>query len=59
MENLVFVEGNLKAIKDLSDFGGANMWHLCIQTVDGGWENIQWMGVYNIQRLFKTKLPVF
>ena len=54
-----FIEGNLKAVKDTSDFGGKNMWHLYIQNTRGGWDSIQWMGHGNIQALFKTTLPVF
>jgi len=59
MKQIEIVEGNLKAIKDTSDFGGPNMWDLYIKTVYGYYEKIQWMGVQRIQELFTTKLPVF
>jgi hypothetical protein len=53
------VDGNLKAEKDTGDFGGPNMWHLCVKNKDGRWESIQWMGVYRIQKFFSDKLPVY
>lgn len=53
------IEGNLRADKDTSDFGGPNMWRLYIKDKNGRWEDVQWMGVYNIQRFFNTKLPVY
>ncbi len=59
MKQIEIVEGNLKAIKDTSDFGGPNMWDLYIKTVYGYYEKIQWMGVQRIQELFTTKFPVF
>ena len=59
MKNLEVIEGNLKAVKCSSDFGGPNMWDLYIKTVDGYYNKIQWMGVQRIQELFTTKLPVF
>lgn len=54
------IEGNLKAEKCTSDFGGPNMWNLCIRTNHGPrtwWESVQWMGVEKIQLFFKTQLP--
>jgi hypothetical protein len=59
MKNLDVVEGNLRAVKCSSDFGGPNMWDLYIKTVDGSYNKVQWMGVQRIQELFTTKLPVF
>jgi len=53
------IEGNLRADKCLSDFGGPNQWDLYVKTVEGYWENVQWMNVYRIQELFKTKLPIY
>jgi hypothetical protein len=53
------IEGNLMVEKDTSDFGGLNMWHLHIKTIDGYWENVQWMSIYNVQKFFKTKLTVY
>jgi len=54
------VEGNLKAVKDTSDFGGPNMWHLHVKETGGFWSNsIQWMNVYTIQKLFTKSLPVY
>jgi len=53
------IEGNLKAVKDTSDFGGCNMWHLYIKTTRGYYNMFQWMSVYNIQDLFNAKLPVY
>ena len=58
MNNFDVVEGNLRAVKDHGDFGDKNQWYLYVKTVRGGWENIQWMGVYRIQELFQTKLPI-
>lgn len=58
MNNFDVIEGNLRAVKDQGDFGGKNQWYLYIKKVDGGWENTQWMGVYRIQELFTTKLPI-
>ena len=55
----VITEGNLAAVKDTSDFGGPNQWRLHVKTVQGGWESVQWMGVYSIQQFFKTKLTVY
>jgi hypothetical protein len=53
------VEGNLKAEKCLGNFGGPNQWDLYVKTVEGYWDRVQWMSVYNIQPFFKTKLPVY
>jgi hypothetical protein len=52
-------EGNLKAVKSTSDFGGPNMWNLYVIGTNGYWESVQWMGVYSIQRFFKATLPVY
>lgn len=52
-------EGNLRAVKDTSDFGGPNMWRLHIQTTLGSWNDIRWMDIENIQPLFKTVLPKY
>ena len=52
-------EGNLRAVKSTGDFGGPNMWNLYIMGTNGWWQDIQWMSVGNIQRLCKTKLPVY
>ncbi len=43
MKQIEIVEGNLKAIKDTSDFGGPNMWDLYIKTVHGYYEKIQYL----------------
>ena len=53
------IEGNLKATKDTSDFGGPNQWNLCVKDVRGYWDSVQWMNVHHIQDFFKTKLPVY
>jgi hypothetical protein len=54
------IEGNLRAVKDMSDFGGMNMLHLYIKTTNGYWsDSIQWMSRYRIQELFTTKLPKY
>lgn len=53
------IEGNIKAVKDTGDFGGPNMWNLHVMNTKGWWESVQWMGVYNIQKFFKTKLPEY
>jgi hypothetical protein len=53
------IEGNIKAEKDINLFGGSNMWHLHIKTNNGWFERVQWMGLYNIQRFFTTKLPEY
>ena len=54
------IEGNLKAEKSISDFGGPNNWTLCVRTNHGPntwWEPVQLMDVNNIQLFFQTKLP--
>jgi hypothetical protein len=51
------IEKNLKAEKCLDDFGGLNMWDLYIYTSNKYWKKVQWMGLEDIQELFKTKLP--
>lgn len=53
------IEGNIKAEKDTNLFGGPNMWHLHIKNNNGWFERVQWMGLYNIQRFFTTKLPEY
>lgn len=53
------VEGNLKAVKDTSDWSNENMWMLHVKTTRGYYEKVQWMSVYNIQEFFSTKLPVY
>ena len=55
MNNFEVVEGNLKAVKDLDK---ENMWYLLIKNTRGGWREVQWMHVSNIQDLFQTKFPV-
>ena len=53
----IIIEGNLAAMKCIDDFGGPNMWNLCVKDVShGGWEDVQWMDVNRIQQFFKTKL---
>jgi hypothetical protein len=52
-------EGNLRAVKSTDDFGGPNMWSLYVKDANNIWRSIQWMSVGNIQRLFKTKLPIY
>ena len=52
-------EGNLGAVKCSDDFGGPNQWELLIRTVSGTWEQVAWDDVSNIQRFFKTKLPIY
>ena len=57
IENHVIEEGNLIAVKDTSDFGGPNKWHLRIKDVNGNAKYVQWMDISNIQPFFKTPLP--
>jgi hypothetical protein len=59
IEQFEVTEGQLKAVKDTSTFGGTNMWHLYVQKVTGNWDQVQWMGLYSIQQLFYTKLPIY
>ena len=59
IQEKTIIEGNLKAEKCTSDFGGPNMWRLHIKSVNGWWEDVQWMNVHRIQELFKTPLPVY
>ena len=59
MKEFELTEGNLKAVKDTSGFGGRNMWKLEILTLRGRWRQVQWMSVGNIQELFKAQLPVY
>lgn len=53
------VEGNLKAVKDTSDWSNENMWHLYVKTTRGHYNSVQWMSLYNIQPFFNTKLPEY
>ena len=53
------IEGNLKAVKDTSDFGGPNKWSLHVRNNNGWYDSVQWMDVRRIQEFFKTKLPVY
>ena len=53
------VEGNIKAEKCTGSFGGPNMWNLCVKNNNGCYESVQWMDVNNIQKFFKTQLPVY
>jgi hypothetical protein len=53
------IEGNLQAVKDTQDFGGVNTWYLNVKCTNGSWNLVQAMGVYQIQKFFKTKLPVY
>ena len=59
IQRFEIIEKNLKAVKDLSDFGGPNMWHLYIQSVSGYWEDVQWMSHSTIQQFFTAKLPSY
>jgi hypothetical protein len=59
IQRFEITEKNLRAVKDISDFGGPNMWNLYIQNVKGYWENVQWMSHRNIQQFFTTKLPSY
>jgi hypothetical protein len=59
IKECVITEGNLQAEKSLSNFGNCNMWHLYIKNTSGYFESVQWMSVYNIQKFFKTKLPIY
>jgi len=59
IEQFEVEEGKLKAVKDISTFGGSNMWFLYVQKVTNNWEQIQWMGVYSMQQLFHTQLPTY
>jgi hypothetical protein len=62
IEYFEVVEGNIKAEKCTGDFGGPNMWKLCIKNVKNnrGWyKQVQWMDVSNIQEFFETVLPVY
>jgi len=59
IQNHTITEGNLRAEKSTSDFGGANMWSLYVKTTNGWYESVQWMDVSRIQQFFKTKLPVY
>jgi hypothetical protein len=59
IEEFEVTEGNLKAVKDTSGFGGKNKWKLEILTPAGRWRLVQWMSVGNIQEFFKTNLPTY
>jgi hypothetical protein len=52
-------EGNLRATKDTSTFGGPNMWRLHIQAKDRYWEEVSWISYYKIQKFFNAKLPYY
>ena len=54
------IEGNLKAVKDTSDFGGPNMWRLHIKETSGYWsDSVQWMHRKAIQKMFTKSLPLY
>jgi hypothetical protein len=57
IEKHVIEEGNLRAVKDTSDFGGPNHWELQVKDTDGWFRDVQWMNVSKIQNFFKTPLP--
>jgi hypothetical protein len=59
MQEFEITEGNLKAVKDTSGFGGRNKWKLEVLTPRGRWRLVQWMDVVNIQEFFKAQLPVY
>ena len=59
IQEATITEGNLQAVKSTSDFGGPNMWSLCVKNKNGFYDSVQWMSVYRIQEFFKTKLPVY
>jgi hypothetical protein len=59
IEYFEVIEGNIKAEKCTGDFGGPNMWNLCVKTNNGWYKQVQWMDVSNIQEFFKTQLPVY
>ena len=59
IEKHVIEEGNLKAVKDTSDFSGGNMWELQVKDATGWFRNVQWMHVSKIQPFFKTPLPEY
>jgi hypothetical protein len=53
------IEGNLKAEKCTDDFRGVNKWNLYVMTLQGFWLNIREMEQFEIQKFFKTKLPIY
>lgn len=59
IEHFDIIEGNLRAVKDTSDFGGPNMWRLHIKTLDNCWEDIDWSSHGKVQKFFSTKLPYY
>ena len=59
IEYFEVIEGNIKAEKCTGDFGGPNMWNLCVKTNNGWYESVQWMHVSKIQKFFETVLPVY
>lgn len=59
IEPFEVTEGNLRAIKCTSDFGGCNQWYFHIKTTNGYYELAQWMNISNIQKFFTTKLPKY
>ena len=59
IEKHVIEEGNLRAVKDTSDFSGGNMWELQVKDATGWFRNVQWMHVSKIQAFFKTPLPKY
>lgn len=59
IEPFDITEGNLRATKDTSTFGGPNMWRLHIKSRDGYWEDMTWSSVHTIQKFFATKLPYY
>jgi hypothetical protein len=50
--------GTIKAVKDMRDFGGTDMWNIYIK-VGNGWESVQWMSRYKASRIVGKDLPSY
>lgn len=47
---------NIRAVKDISTFGGRNMWNLEVRRADGIWESVQWMNADSIEPILGVEL---
>ena len=43
---------HMRAVKCYDTFGGPDMWNVQFLKPNGTWDNLQWMGVANVESLF-------
>ena len=49
----------LRLVKDIDTFNGPNMWNLEVKNRYDVWETVQWMNVYNAERMLDVTLPKY